>query len=60
MLVSTERRCVEHFVRQADGSWKFVAYTQPTDSLPLAPLSVELPLAEIYERVEFPELREIR
>ena len=60
VLVSTERRYVEHFVRQVDGSWKFVAYTQPTDSLPLAPLSVELPLVEIYERIEFPEPHEIR
>ena len=55
VLISTERRCVEHFIRQADGSWKFVAYTRPNDSLPLEPLSVELPLAEIYERVQFPE-----
>ena len=55
VLVSSEQMRVEHFVRQADGSWKFNAYHQPDDRLPLASVECELPLAEIYERVTFPE-----
>ena len=55
VLVASELMRVEHFVRQEDGSWKFNEYHRPEDSLPLANLACDLPLAEIYERVTFPE-----
>ena len=55
VLVSSEQMRVEHFVRQADGSWKFNEYHQPDHHLPLASVDCELPLAEIYDRVTFPE-----
>ena len=53
MLVS-ERVSVEHFARQDDGSWQLRGYSRPDDVLILAAVDVELPLAEIYERVTFP------
>ena len=55
VLVSSEQMRVEHFVRQADGSWQYKEYHQPDDRLPLASVGCELPLAEIYERVTFPD-----
>ncbi len=55
VLVSSEQMRVEHFVRQTDGSWKFNEYHLPEDCLPLASIDCELPLAEIYERVVFPD-----
>jgi Uma2 family endonuclease len=55
VLVSSERMRVEHYVRQDDGSWKFKEYHRPEERLPLAGVACELPLAEIYERVSFPE-----
>ena len=55
VLVAAERMSVEHFVRQADGSWRFTEYHQPEDRLLLASMEAELPLKEIYERVVFPE-----
>ena len=55
VLVASERMSVEHFARQADGSWRFTEYRQGEDRLVLASVEAELPLAEIYERVTFPE-----
>ena len=55
VLVSAARMRVEHYTRQADGSWIFRLYEQPADVLTLASVDAELPLAEIYERVRFPE-----
>ena len=55
VLVSSEQMRVEHFVRQGDGSWQYKEYHQPDDRLPLVSVACELPLAEIYERVAFPD-----
>jgi Uma2 family endonuclease len=56
VLVASERMQIEHYVRQEDESWNLKEYHQPGDRLPLASIGCELPLAEIYERVSFPEL----
>jgi Uma2 family endonuclease len=55
VLVSPERMRVEHFVRQGDASWRFTERRQPDDRLSLVSVDCELPLAEIYERVTFPD-----
>ena len=55
VLLSSEQMRVEHFVRQADGSWQYKEYHRPEDRLPLASVGCELPLAEVYERVVFPD-----
>ena len=54
VLVDTERMRVEHYVRQDAGGWLYREYHEPADTLKLAGIGVELPLAEIYERVVFP------
>ena len=54
VLVSSQDMHVEHYGRQDDGSWKLKEYRLPNEVLPLSSVQCELPLAEIYERVEFP------
>ena len=54
VLVSADRMRVEHHARQPDGSWTLRTYERPDQSLPLASIECELPLAEIYERIVFP------
>jgi Uma2 family endonuclease len=54
VLVASEQVQVEHFVRQPDGSWLYRRHDAPDGLLKLASVGVELPLAEIYERVTFP------
>ena len=55
VLVSSERMCVEHFTRQTDNVWNYQAHERPADRLLLAGLKCELPLAEIYDKVTFPD-----
>ncbi len=55
VLVASESMRVEHFARQPDGGWLYREYHAATDLLRLASVEAELPLAEIYERVVFPE-----
>ena len=54
VLVSSEHMGVEHFVRQNDGAWTFKAYDQPDERLVLASIDCEVPLTEIYDKVDFP------
>ena len=55
VLVASERMRVEHFVRQSGGAWTLTEFNQPEHRVPLASVQCELPLAEIYERVTFPD-----
>ncbi len=54
VLIDSERMRVEHYVRQDAGGWLYREYHDPADVLRLASVGADLPLAEIYERVEFP------
>lgn len=56
VLVAQHRVLVEHFVRQPNGSWTLTEYSTPEARVPLASLGCELPLAEIYDKVTFPEV----
>ena len=55
VLVASEQMGVEHFVRQADGAWSFRAYERLDEELVLASVDCKVPLAEIYDKVVFPE-----
>lgn len=57
VLVASEFMRVEHFVRQANGSWTMTEYHQPADEVPLQPLDCTLPLAEIHRRITFPRVQ---
>ena len=54
VLVAQDTCLVELYVRQPDGSWNLTVFDKMEQSAPLAPLACELPLSEIYYRVEFP------
>jgi Uma2 family endonuclease len=54
VLVAQTYPSIEHYVRQADGSWIYSVTTALTASVALASLGCELPLAEVYDRIEFP------
>lgn len=55
VLVSQDRPQIEHFQRKADGSWKYQCHTGLQASAVLDSIQCTLPLAEVYERVTFPE-----
>jgi Uma2 family endonuclease len=54
MLVSQTRPAIEHFIRQADGSWSYHLYSGLEQSFFIKSINCELRLADVYERVEFP------
>lgn len=53
VLVSQNKAVVERFVRQADGSWKYLATIGLESLVKLESINVELNLQEIYRRVTF-------
>ena len=55
VLVASERTMVQHFARQATGGWLYQEFHAPTDVVKLASVEIQLPLAEIYEGVTFPD-----
>ncbi len=55
VLVSPERVRVEHLRRSENGEWVLKSYTLRSQVLALASIGVEVPLDEIYDRLEVPE-----
>jgi Uma2 family endonuclease len=55
LLVSQAQPLVEHFTRQADGSWSYHVYQGLEQSLTIASIHSTLRLVEVYDRVTFPE-----
>lgn len=53
VLVAQEKMRVERFVRRGD-QWVLTELDDPDALLPLESLACEIPLREIYERVDFP------
>lgn len=53
VLVSQTRATVEQFIKQADGSWKYLATIELESSAKLESIGVELTLREIYQKVDF-------
>jgi Uma2 family endonuclease len=56
VLISQKEPLVEVFFRQGDGTWQLTPVRGRDATVRLQSLGVELCLAEIYERVEFPEI----
>lgn len=55
-LLVAENRChVEHYIRQGDQCWRITDYNRLEDVIPLDSIEFELAVAEIYDKVEFPE-----
>lgn len=53
VLVAQDRPQVETFVRQSDGAWLFEPWRGLEASAKLRPLSIDLPLAEVYAGIAF-------
>lgn len=59
LVVAQELCFVQHFQRQAAGGWAFAYYADLAQSIELPELKLSLPLAEVYQGIEFgPELSE--
>ena len=55
LLVSVDRISAELFTRQADGRWLLRAATRLEDTLALQSVGARMALADVYEKVDFPE-----
>lgn len=55
LLVSQDKPRVEHFSRQADGSWSYRTCDGLDAEVPIPAIGCTLRLADIYDRVAFPE-----
>jgi Uma2 family endonuclease len=53
LLVAQDRAQIEHFARQADGSWSYRRITALDSSVAIASIKCTLNLADVYERVAF-------
>jgi Uma2 family endonuclease len=53
VLIDQYRVHMEHFEKNKDGKWLLTEYSDTSPSLELSHLNLEIPLKEIYERVEF-------
>jgi len=59
LIVAQDRPFIEHFARQENGLWLIAASViELTDSIHIASINCTLRLAEVYDRVEFPEEEE--
>ena len=54
LLVSQTKPLIEHFIRQADGSWSYHIYSGLEQRILMNSINCELRLSDVYERVEFP------
>lgn len=52
LLLSQHRVSAELYLRQPNGDWLLSTYEDLAACIPLAALGVELPMAEIYDKVE--------
>jgi Uma2 family endonuclease len=55
VLISQDRPLVERYVRHADGSWLYSSFDGLAETFAFASVPVQIPLAEIYRGVTFPE-----
>ncbi len=53
VLVSQEEPMIQRFLRNEDDTWTLSAVADLNQSVRLQSLGIELPLAEVYERVDF-------
>jgi Uma2 family endonuclease len=52
LLIAQDRTHVEHYIRQADGTWLLSETDDPATTIELASVVCRLPLAEIYAKVD--------
>lgn len=55
LLISQDKPRVERFTRQADGGWLLTESAGLDAVMPIGSIQCQLPLADVYDRVEFDE-----
>lgn len=55
LLISQDRPLIERFTRQPDGGWLLTESAGLDAAMPIESIQCHLPLAEVYDRVEFDE-----
>lgn len=55
VIVSSDRVCIDRFVRQDDEQWLLTTFDKPSGKMAMASVPVRIPLADIYRDVELPE-----
>ncbi|HHW76237.1 MAG TPA: Uma2 family endonuclease [Xanthomonadaceae bacterium] len=60
LLVAQDKPRIEHYSRQPDGRWLYSAADGRGARAEIAAIGCVLPLAEVYDRVEFPDPGEIQ
>jgi Uma2 family endonuclease len=58
VMIAQAYPSIEHYARRANGSWLYSVTTELTASVTLESIECRLPLADIYDRIVFPELAE--
>jgi Uma2 family endonuclease len=54
LTIEQDQPRVEHWTRQSGDHWDFVEYRDLAQSIQLTSIDCVLPLAEIYDKIEFP------
>jgi len=54
ILIAQAYPSVEHYGRRTDGDWNYGITTEMTASAAIDSIDCQLPLAEVYNRIEFP------
>ena len=55
ILVSQDKPLIEHYIRQSDGSWKYLFYKELDKEFVIESINSRLKLADIFYRIEFEE-----
>jgi len=55
LLISQDKPQIEHYTRQPDGAWTFRLTTGMEASVALASIDCTLRMADVYDRVKFPD-----
>lgn len=54
LLISQDQPQIEHFTRQADGSWTYQRHAGIESAVSIASIDCTLKLADVYDRLTFP------
>jgi Uma2 family endonuclease len=53
LTIAQDKPHIEHYTRQSPNSWLLVEYADLGQSIPLASIDCILPLAEVYDKIEW-------
>jgi Uma2 family endonuclease len=59
LLVSQKRAQIQHYVRKPRGRWEITVETKLSANVVIASIKCRLKLANIYDRIKFPELNAV-